>query len=130
MKKRIFFVPLIMIALAGCYNDSLEAIHPELAIVNTCDTTYVAGVDSALVVTYSKQLKNIFEGYCLSCHNGGTIANLNIDLSSYAGAKNASGRLLGSLYHSKGFWAMPLNTQIDSCSIREVELWINNGMPQ
>ena len=60
MKKIIIFIPIVLavIIFSGCYYDNLEAIHPELALGNTCDTTSA--------VTYSKQITNIFSGYCTS----------------------------------------------------------------
>ena len=122
MKKITVFISIILsiFIFSGCYYDNLEAIHPELAL-GVCDTTHA--------ITYSKQLTNIFSGYCISCHSSSN-PTYNIILDTYAGAKNAIPRLVGSVTHASGYWAMPPNTQIDQCSIREIELWVNTGTQQ
>jgi len=123
MKKNSIIIPITLAILifSGCYYDNLEAIHPELALGNSCDTTSS--------ITYSKQLTNIFSGYCTSCHSSSN-PTYNIILDTYTGAKNAIPRLLGSVKHTSGYYAMPPGTQIDQCSIREIEIWIGTGTLQ
>jgi hypothetical protein len=117
---RISLIAAILIALifSGCYYDNFEAIHPGAGLINNCDTTSP--------VTFSKQVTTVFSNYCVSCHSS-SVASGGVSLDTYAGAINAESRLDGALHGTSGNIAMPPGTQIDECSIREIEMWINNG---
>ena len=91
-----------------------------------CDTTGTIG--------FTAQVKPILETYCVSCHNA-SIASGGINLDGYAQVKtqaetlrNGTSILVGSVRQLSGFVAMPPSTKLDECSIRKVELWIEQGV--
>ena len=118
--KNFFILPIFITIffLTGCYYDNFEVINPASGLVNSCDTT------SAIV--YSKQITNVFSNYCNSCHSS-SLANGGVILDTYSGVINSKSRIDGALRHQSGYFAMPPGTQIDECSIREVEMWLSSG---
>ncbi len=89
-------------------------------------------------VTYSKTIKFRIQSKCASCHNFAPYKG-GVNLSTYNEVLKyvEDGSLLGSLRHTEGFDAMPLNkiTNLpfkivdDPCYINDIELWIKNGAP-
>ncbi len=122
MKKKINFLALICIGLAGiiqgCYYDNYEVVNPAAGLVNMCDTVSA--------IKYSKQVSTVFNGYCNSCHSA-ALKNGNVILDNYSDVLASKTRIIGSMRHSSGYKAMPPGTSVDECSIREVEIWIQNG---
>ena len=111
-------IAILFLILPGCYYDNFEGLNPGAGLINTCDTTST--------ITYAKQVTTVFNGYCNSCHSS-SLHNGNVILDTYTGVMNSRTRLVGSLRHSSGYFAMPPGTQIDECSIREVEIWLTKG---
>ncbi len=117
-KKNIATIIVALLIFSGCYYDNFEGINPAVGLINTCDTTST--------VTYSKQVSTVFNGYCNSCHSSSQ-NNGNVSLDSYSSVINSRTRIVGSLRHQSGYKAMPPGTQIDECSIREIEMWLAAG---
>ena len=118
LRNSFMAATLIALLFSGCYYDNFEAIHPGVGLINNCDTISP--------VTFSKQVTTVFNSYCNSCHSS-SLAGGGVILDTYSGAINAKSRLDGALHGTSGNIAMPPGTQIDECSIREVEMWISNG---
>ncbi len=81
-----------------------------------CDTT---------AVSYNNHIAPIMASSCNSCHSAGAFKT-----SDYAGLKATieSGRLEGSVYHLPGYKPMPSGQpQLDSCSLKRITAWINQG---
>jgi hypothetical protein len=91
-----------------------------------CDTTGTVG--------FSSRVKPIVDNYCVSCHNstvtsGGVNLNGYNQVKLYAGTiRNGTPVLVGTIRHLAGFKAMPPSIKIEECSIRKIELWIDQGM--
>lgn len=118
MKLKIFFIPLLLIAISSisCVNNSEEGLYG-----NDCDT---------LNLTYSK-VKYIFQDNCYICHNE-TYNNHNIILTSYSNLYAAvnTGKLWPAINHT-GIYLMPKDQpKLSDCQIAKIGAWINKGMPQ
>jgi cytochrome c5 len=90
-----------------------------------CDTTGTIG--------FSAKVKPIIDNYCVSCHNS-TVTSGGVNLNGYSQVKvyaesmrNGTSVLIGTIRQISGFKAMPPSTKLDECSIRKIELWINQG---
>ena len=82
--------------------------------------------------TFAADVKPIFEGNCMPCHNSEKHKN-NIDLSSYATSKDAAKgkNFLGSLKHEPGYDPMPMKKdKLNDETIGKISCWIQNGMPE
>ena len=91
----------------------------------TCDTINPIG--------FSAQVKPIIDSYCVGCHNassssGGVNLNGYNQVRKYAETlRNGTPLLVGTIRHMNGFKAMPQSSSLDECSIRKIELWIDQG---
>lgn len=92
----------------------------------SCDTTGTIG--------FTAQVKPILDNYCVSCHNA-SLSSGGINLDGYSQVKiqaetlrNGTPILVGTIRQLSGFVAMPPSTNLDACSIRKVELWIEQGI--
>lgn len=97
------------------------------AINNSCNETNC----DTLNVRYSTHVDALIANNCRGCHSG-TSPSAGISLVSYDQVKSSinTGRFLASIKHQSGVVAMPYrSTKMDDCSIRQIELWINSGMP-
>lgn len=125
---KIAFVILLLFsaALSGCLYDNYKELYPAASLTSTCDT-----LSAVTYSTNSKQISSILNSYCVSCHSS-SVTNGNVELDTYSGAMNAAqnGQLLGSLLGQSPNTQMPPNTKLDACSIREVQLWIQNNYAQ
>jgi len=123
MKKISVFFVLLSALLGGCYYDNFEELYPNAGEETTCDTL--------APITYTKHVAPTMSAYCVTCHATGA-ASGGIVLDNYTDVVNvaASGKLVASIRHEPGHPAMPPNGQLDECSIREIELWIQNNYAQ
>ena len=81
-------------------------------------------------VTYSQTIQPILNTECLGCHTVAADTNMNVDLSSYEGVRNAveSGQFYGSVTHSLGYSPMPSVTDtLTRCEILQIRKWIDTG---
>jgi hypothetical protein len=121
MKKYFPLIVIVTIALmTGCYYDNKEELYPELSF--TCDTANV---------TYSIQVKNILNSYCIGCHGGSYMNDGGkIRLDNYTDLKTIvdNGKLLGALVHLPNYKPMPKNSPpLSDCRINQIKAWINKG---
>ncbi len=99
--------------LQGALNNSCNA---------ACDTTNV---------TFSQSVFPIIQNFCLGCHNvpnpgGGIYLRNYVDIITVVN----NGKLLGSINHDPGFFAMPLGgNKLSNCDLSTFKIWINNGAP-
>jgi hypothetical protein len=91
----------------------------------TCDTLNTVG--------FAAQVKPIIDSYCVGCHNASS-SNGGVNLNGYDQVKkyaetlrNGTPLLVGTIRHMSGFKAMPQSSTLDECSIRKIELWIEQG---
>jgi len=88
--------------------------------VQTCDTTNIK---------YSTVIAPIFTACCLSCHGAGSDNDFSnySQLSAYL-ADNAQG-LLNDINYVSGSTHMPPSFELDSCSRKQIRIWIQAGYP-
>jgi hypothetical protein len=117
----------IVILLSTCYYDSQEYLYPK---INTqCDTTGT--------ITFSS-VDSVLQNNCVSCHNSSS-ASGGVNLDGYANVytyattlRNNTPILTGVVRRMNGFIPMPAlpAPPLDECSIRKIEIWIEQGAQQ
>lgn len=92
-----------------------------------------ATCDTSGTISFTSQIKPVIDNYCVSCHNSSVISggvNLNgyAQVSLYASTiRNGTPVLVGVINQITGFKAMPPSIKLDACTIRTIELWIDQG---
>lgn len=124
--KKVFSLLIIAASfLSACYYDNFKELNPfiEEAVCDTASTT---------TISFASQVAPILQNQCstgsASCHN----ANSGRNLSTHTAVINTytSAKLLSSITWDGNASQMPKNSggvKIDNCSIRIIELWINQG---
>jgi cytochrome c5 len=95
-----------------------------------CDTTGT--------ISYASQISPIIQNNCIGCHgNAYASKGGGVDLRSYSNVKSYADNLRngipvidGAISRMSGFFAMPPSGNLDKCSIRKIELWIQQGKQQ
>jgi hypothetical protein len=89
--------------------------------------------DTSGVISFSAQVLTIMQDRCVSCHNSAQ-ASAGVMLDTYTHVKatvdnqrNGTPVLVGAIRRLTGFKAMPPGYSLDECTIRIVELWIEQG---
>jgi hypothetical protein len=117
--RKLFILSVVLLSLSSCYNDSEEAIFPE---IRACDTTNI---------TFSGSVKSMISTYCISCH-GNQVASSKgsgIKLEDYQDVAG-NDRILGAIEHRSGYFPMPQSGgSVDSCSLNQFRKWINISKP-
>lgn len=124
IKSSSLFIYLILVlflsAIISCQHEPVDFSGNEPGPgPGTCDTVQV---------TYAGTVYPIFQAKCLVCHSGPN-AQYGIDLTDYSIVEliAQNGQLLGALRHTDGYFFMPKDLpQLDSCSIRQIEIWIRD----
>ena len=117
------FYTLIFMHMTGCYYDNVEELYP---VAQPCDTANV---------TYSGTVKPIIDDNCVTCHSGqapsGNVRLENYEDISTAGAipPGTYGSLYGTISHAEGNSPMPQGGKLSDCSIEQIKVWIDAGMP-
>lgn len=77
------------------------------------------------VVSYSKTVQGILSNNCLPCHSSPSAFSFD----SYGGssASAAAGNLTGVITGDPSFTKMPPNKTMDSCDIKAILKWVNQG---
>lgn len=88
----------------------------------SCDTTGL---------TYSNAIKAIFDQNCTSCH-GTTNPSAGLSLSSYTNVQDAllNTDLIARINNDPGVPVMPQGGKMPDCTVRKIEIWFADGMPQ
>jgi hypothetical protein len=110
---------LLSLMTTGCYYDKAYELIPG---TEPCDTVNYA---------FYENVTPILDQNCVECHHT-TFAAGGVNLENYDGVKQTvnNGTLLGSIRHEQGFSPMPDGApQLDPCTIRTIELWIDDGAP-
>ena len=121
--KKLLIIPAIFafaILFTSCYNDSAEALYPELN--NMCDTTNV---------TYSKNIAKIMNNNCNNCHGSTYKTDGNgVSLGNYQDLFDNYDDVLGAVNHVGNFKPMPKNSsKLSSCILRQLQIWNEQGKP-
>ncbi len=95
-----------------------------------------AGCDTSGTISFATQVLPIIQNNCQGCHgNAYATTGGGVDLRAYAQVKASADNLRngipvldGAIRQYAGFSAMPKNgLKLDSCSVRKIELWIQQG---
>ena len=91
--------------------------------ISNCDTTHI---------TFSGTIKKILNDNCFACHSNASAPssgnNIKLEDSSSVVAKYY--RLLGSIEHKPGYFAMPLGgLKLDTCKITQFAIWLRKVKP-
>ncbi|MGQ0829443.1 MAG: c-type cytochrome [Bacteroidota bacterium] len=118
MKKTILTTVVIAGVLAAC-----KTTKP-----TETKTVTPAPVDcGTMSVSYTADIKPIFEQYCNGCH--GKAGGYNFAEMADIKRSAQNGTLLGTIKWEFGFSKMPAGgAQLDAATIAKVECWIKNGM--
>jgi hypothetical protein len=114
----IFSIITIIYISAGCTLDSEEEYFYE----TVCDTTDI---------TY-QEVRSIFINNCAICHNFSSTYREGIELDNFESTVSSinTGLVLPAIKHT-GPYQMPYQQpQLPECFLRQIELWIENGMPE
>jgi hypothetical protein len=88
------------------------------AVTSSCVTTNMS---------FANNILPIFASNCNGCHNA-TAPSGGINLTTYAGVKSKSSRIVGSIAHSAGYIPMPSSTtKLSDCDINKITAWISQG---
>ncbi len=90
--------------------------------------------DTIAAIEFSTQVWPVIENNCLSCHNS-SVSNGGVNLDSYQQIKyysetlrNETPVIVGVINYMNGFSNMPPSIKLDECTIRIIELWIEQGI--
>lgn len=114
-------VGLLTAAQISMFNKWVNQGSKNNSCAAACDTTKF---------TYTAVIDPMMKRYCVGCHTGGTAANKNVDLSTYAGVRASalSGQLYKSAAHLPGAIAMPPSgTALSTCEVTQIRKWIAAG---
>lgn len=123
--KRLILILIVaggFLMAPGCYYDKYEEVYPGAGLFINCDTTSN--------VSYSQHIKPIFDTYCNSCH-ASSIASGSVVLDTYSGAQTVAltGQLVGATWSDPNYTAMPPTFDLDSCYLKQIKRWVDNGAP-
>lgn len=123
MKIILFLTIFLLILFSSCsWNNEEELYANEI-----CDTSNV---------TYTNDVKPIFQDNCYSCHGPGAVGTYSGDLlqlENFAHIQRVvnNGKLLRNIKHEQGGIPMPYEgTKLSDCKINKIENWINQGFPK
>jgi hypothetical protein len=93
-----------------------------------------ANCDTTGTISFTGQVKPVIDNYCVGCHSA-SITSGGVNLNGFAQVKlyaqslrNGIPLLTGTMRQLSGFKPMPPSTQLDECTIRMIEIWIQQGM--
>ena len=89
--------------------------------------------DTVTVISFSNTVNPVIQTNCVGCHNDSQ-SNGGVNLNGYQQVKyyaetlrNNKSMLTGTIRKLTGFAAMPPTGSLSACSIRQIELWIEQG---
>lgn len=123
--KKVFSIFIIAASfLSACYYDNFRELNPflEEAVCDTASTT---------TISFAAQVVPILQNQCSTGSAGCHSSNSGRDLSTHTGVTNtySGAKLLSSIIWDGNASQMPKGSgaKIDDCSIKTIELWINQG---
>ncbi|MBM3404655.1 MAG: hypothetical protein FJY10_07165 [Bacteroidetes bacterium] len=94
---------------------------------NACE----GGPCDSLNVSFATDIWPVIQTYCYGCHSGNN-PSYGISLTNHATIATVAngGRLLGSIRHEQGYFAMPKGgNKLSACNIAMIKQWILDGTP-
>jgi len=117
MTKTTISLAMVLLA-AGCYWDNVMTFYPE---TEACDT---------LDVSFALDVVPVLSNHCYGCHSNANAPDFGkgLSLEDYEDVSAMSARIIGAINHNPGFVPMPKgNEPLDSCQIKTIEAWVNQG---
>jgi len=118
MKKELLLLFFAAIFILGACKKEKTSAQP---ILTNCQIS-----DS---ISYMSDVKSILDANCIPCHQYPGAGGINLD--SYNESKNValSGQLVQSIIHDTNYVIMPPppQKQLDSCQIKTIKKWIEQG---
>jgi hypothetical protein len=109
MKKIIFISSIILILVTSCYNDSEEALFPQLS---ECDSTQYS---------FTNDIRPLIVENCNGCHS-----SQSPTFNSYTEIKNNADQIYSDIVSGK----MPKGpVRLSDCLTKKFKKWKDNGMP-
>lgn len=90
--------------------------------------------DTLNPILFGEQIYPLIDRSCVGCHNstnasGGVMLNSYLKIKQYSESlRNGTPIIIGTVRKLGGFTAMPPYGTLDECTIRKMELWIEQGM--
>jgi len=120
MKQFIYLCLFSILIFSSCTYYNEEELHPN----EVCDTSNI---------TYTIDIKPIFEKNCYSCHsNSAPTLQGNFNLEDFNNIQREvdNGNLLLNIKHDPDGIPMPKGgTKLSDCNINKIENWIDQGIP-
>ena len=121
MLKFYTLLILVLYLFCKCKNDKFKPpIKPDSSV-----TTEKKNCGDLSKVSYSAQVQPIINSNCITCHDATTGFKLT-DYSQVILFAN-SGQLTGCLTGDQSFLQMPPDIHMDSCSVKAVVNWVQQG---
>jgi len=123
LKKVAIVSALTLTFFSSCFYDNEEDLYP-VSPNSYCDTSGV---------TFTGTVYPIIETHCNSCHSAVMAPSLgkNIVLDNYTHIKYNvdKGSFRGSIEYNPEYIGMPVEGQLDDCTIQKINSWIERGAP-
>lgn len=125
MRSLIAFIALFaIIAFVSCKKNK---DNPDYAAIANCSSI----ADSSN--RYTNSIKTLLDTRCATsgCHNASSAGGINV--SDYAGAKNAfqNHNALCSVHHGNGCSPMPgMGAKLSDTELNKLDCWVQNGFLQ
>lgn len=107
---------LLGFAFSGCEDDKVIPVVPKAVSADCGDLSNVS---------FSMQVQPLINAHCVMCHDAST----GIQLQDYAHVVlfANSGQLKGVITGDPNYTAMPPQGPLDSCTIRTIVKWVEEG---
>ncbi len=116
---KVLFTLIFVGLVFSCTWLNEEELYPD----QLCDTTEIS---------YTNDIKPIFQANCYSCHSSSVSYEGNLNLENFDHIQRVvdDGNLLRNIKHQPGSVPMPYGgTKLSDCKILKIESWINQGLP-
>lgn len=116
--NKLFILIAFITLVSGCYWENEESLFPDYV---SCDT---------LDLSFALDVVPILSNHCYGCHSNANAPAFasGLALEDHEDVSAVSARIAGAINHQNGFLPMPKGQeQLDSCQIRTIESWINQG---
>ena len=109
----------ILLLFSSCRSENEDEYFKNLIVAQTCDTT---------AVTYSNQIKPLFDAQCYSCHTGGAVVGCDLDsydnVVKYITTSQSGDKLYDYVKNNDHQGVI-----LDTCSLKQFAKWMLNPAP-
>jgi uncharacterized membrane protein len=129
--KKAFALTILLASLASC-SDSDTYQDVSTPTTPGTGTTPETGTPTATIISYTKNVKSIIDGNCVSCHSSGRSASFR-PLTTYAEVKTAveNAGLLSRIQLQSGQQGlMPQGGRMSQANIDLIVKWNTDGLKE